>query len=122
MNVKLVKLAQADLPMLTKLLNQPDVAKWLFREDRYRRDWEIGEVLAEAKPGTETQVFGIRIESGEIVGCIALQDIDPYSRTATIGNLASWHPYQAIAAGREIIRYGFKNLNLNRTDCRFIEG
>ena len=141
MNVKLVKLAQADLPMLTKLLNRPEIAKWLFREDLYRREWQIEEVLAEAKPGTATQAFGIYWSNGggtdlpqsvggdstgdgvwSIVGCICLQDIDGYSRAATIGNLAAFHPYQAIAAGREIIRYGFNTLNLNRIDCRLIEG
>ena len=121
MNVKLVKLAQADLPILTKLLNRPEIAKWLFREDRYRRDWEIGEVLTEAKAGTETQAFGIRYRE-EIVGCICLQDIDGYSRTATIGNLAAFHPYQAIAAVRQIVSYAFLSLNLNRIDCRYIDG
>ena len=122
MKVSLVKLAQADLPLLTKLLNQGDIAKWLFREVRYRREWEIGEVLTEGKPGTESQAFGIFLDTKEIVGCICLQDICPYSRTATIGNLAAHHVYQAIAAVREIVQYGFQTINLNRIDCHFIEG
>lgn len=121
--IQLVKLAQADLPFLTKLLNKPDVAKFLFREDRYRRDWEIGEVLIEARPGTETKAFGIVWgEETEISGCICLENIDPSSRTASIGNVAAIHAYQAIAAVREIVKYGFKTLNLNRLDCRYIDG
>lgn len=124
MNIKLVKLAQADLPVLTKLLNQGDIAKWLWREDRYKRDWEIGELLTEAAPGKETQAFGIYWGGGDgaIVGSICLQDICGFSRTATIGNVAAHHAYQAIAGGREIVKYAFKTLNLNRLDCRYIEG
>ena len=121
MNVSLVKLAQADLPVLTKLLNEPDVASMLFKEKRYRRDWELGEVLTEAAPGTRTEAFGI-IYNDELVGCIAIQDICPISRVGTIGNLAAFHPYQAIEAGREVIKYGFRVLNLNRMDCRYLEG
>ena len=119
--MQLVKLAQADLPVLTKLLNQGDIAKFLFREERYRRDWEIGECLIEARPGTTTEAFGIFYKE-EIVGTISLQDIWASSRTATIGNIAAHHAYQAIAAVREIVKYGFLSLNLNRLDCRYIEG
>ena len=121
MKIDLVRLSKVDLGMLTELLNREDVGKWLFRDERQRREWEVEIALSEAKPGTETQAFGIFF-SNEIVGCISLQDICPYSRTATIGNLAAVHGHQAIAAGREIIRYGFQTLNLNRLDCRYIEG
>lgn len=124
MKVDLLKLSKADLGVLTELLNRDDVRKWVFRDGRKRREWEIEIGFSEAKPGTETQAFGIflRGDDRSLVGCVSLQDICSNSRSATINNLATHTVHQAIAAGREIIRYGFQTLNLNRIDCRIIAG
>ena len=109
----------------------PPYLNWLNDEDVCRGNshhrWpygpaQAGEFIAATATDTKNLVLAIEvIESGEHIGNIALQSIDPIHRSAElsilIGSRASWGKGYGREAAALLIRHGFQELNLVRIAC-----
>lgn len=115
--MNLVDLRDSDLPFLTELLNREGIREQLFCEDRPLRQEQISEFLYHTEPGTQAHVFGI-IEAEEMVGCIAINNVHPRTRSGNITHMALSQWKYALESVRQLVEYGFNTLNLNRIECR----
>jgi len=78
--------------------------------------------IAAAASDRQNLVLAVEIlETGEHIGNIALQSIDPIHRSAEIsfliGSRTAWGKGYGQEAGRLLLRHGFQELNLQRIGC-----
>lgn len=123
MRISLVGLNESDIPFLHDIINREGVIGELFRDSRYLRRKEIAEALLETEAGTTAKLFGIvnRDDEEKLLGCIAINNINPISRCGNITHLAVTDWLTGLSAVREAVNYGFNTLNLNRIECRAYE-
>jgi RimJ/RimL family protein N-acetyltransferase len=78
--------------------------------------------ISEAASDRQNLVLAVEIlKTGQHIGNIALQSIDPIHRSAEIafliGSRTAWGKGYAREAGRLLLRHGFQELNLQRIGC-----
>lgn len=112
------------LPFLLDMLKQPEVAEMLFWDSGRLSPDTLPAILVKTTPETASIAFTI-IKYEALIGVVTINDIHPVHRSATVGMLAI-HPQElgrgrcGLDAGQEVAKYAFRELNLNRLDCRIM--
>jgi RimJ/RimL family protein N-acetyltransferase len=116
--VVLGPLLDADLPVLFEWINQPEQVHWNSAyhpvSETDHREW-----FDSIRRRTDVVIFGIRARpDGRLVGSCQLRNIDPVHRNAElqirIGEVEERGQGRGTEAVRELLRFGFRELNLHR--------
>lgn len=120
MNIGLRELSKTDLAEINKWRNDHDVIdllgnNFLYIAKEVDEVWYENYLLSREK---NKRLIIYDIETGLIIGSIQLTNIHAINRTAEysimIGNKAYWGRGVGVIASKQILHYGFKDLNLNR--------
>jgi RimJ/RimL family protein N-acetyltransferase len=120
-NVRLRAVEEADLPLLVRWMNDPEVRHWLHHSDRPDATvesvrWRFG-LTEERFPNL---VWMIETLDGRPVGHLALLQVDPHHKRAelaiSIGEKECWSLGYGTDAIRTLLRHAFGELGLRRVD------
>jgi diamine N-acetyltransferase len=112
---------EADLPLLVRWMNEPDVRYWLHHSDRPDATvesvrWRFG-LTEERFPNL---VWMIETLEGRPVGHLGLLQVDPHHKRAelaiSIGEKECWSRGYGTDAIRTVLRHAFQDLVLRRVD------
>jgi len=115
--VVLSPISGADAPILYRWINDPELVRF---SAAYRPVHEPGHRawLASLPARRDLIVFAIRRRSGRLVGTCQLLNINPVSRSAElqirIGDAGSRGKGLGLEAVRQLVAFGFRDLNLHR--------
>ena len=108
-----------DLTQLLPLANDPDVRPWIFQGQQELTAPFFVQAMIAADQGTLSYPYVI-IEAEEIVGFIALQNVNPIHRRGELTKLAVKKMKGRFQigkrAGEDLLHIAFYNLNLNRVE------
>jgi RimJ/RimL family protein N-acetyltransferase len=116
--VVLAALVDADLPVLFKWINDPDEVHWNSAyhpvTETDHREW-----FDRVRTRADVSIFAIRrAADGTLIGSCQLRNVDPVHRSAElqirIGELAERDQGFGTEAVRQLVRFGFRDLNLHR--------
>jgi RimJ/RimL family protein N-acetyltransferase len=116
--VTLGPLLDSDLPVLFKWINQPDQVHWnsAYRpvSETDHRAW-----FESIRKREDLVIFAIRtVQDNQLIGSCQLHHIDPVHRTAElqirIGEVDERGRGNGTEAVRQLLRFGFRDLNLHR--------
>ncbi|TSC76877.1 MAG: GCN5-like N-acetyltransferase [Parcubacteria group bacterium Gr01-1014_31] len=116
-DVTLRPLRVSDAPAFCRWLQDPEVTRFLNRHEDPPTLREEREYLRDEQRRADHAQWGIVVER-ELVGTVALDKIDREHRRAVygifIGNPRYWGQGYGTAAGRLVVRFGFRQLKLQR--------
>lgn len=118
MEITFRKLAQKDLPLRMKWLNDPEVNKYLGHRTRSGTDEEFHRQWFERYFNDQTkEIFTIEVD-GKPVGQVGLVDINLLDKNGdlylVIGEKDFWNKGVGSAAMEYILDYGFNTLKLHK--------
>ena len=119
--MRLRAVEEADLPLLVRWMNDPEVRHWLHHSDR--PDATVDSVRGRFGLTEErfpNLVWLIETLEGRPVGHLALLQVDPHHKRAelaiSIGEKDCWSRGLGTDAVRTVLRHGFEDLGLRRVD------
>ena len=117
--VRLRPIADEDLPLFARWLNDPEVRYWLSMADGPDLTLESEEEwYEEMRADPATVVWCIETEDGQPIGNLGLHGIDETQGRATfgisIGEKAYWGRGYGTEAIRQVLSYGFREMDLRR--------
>ncbi|TMF05127.1 MAG: GNAT family N-acetyltransferase [Chloroflexi bacterium] len=119
--VRLRAVEEADLPLLVRWMNDPEVRHWLHHSDR--PDATVDSVRGRFGLTEErfpNLVWLIEMREGRPVGHVGLLQVDLHHKRAelaiSIGEKDCWSRGLGTDAVRTVLRHGFEDLGLRRVD------
>jgi RimJ/RimL family protein N-acetyltransferase len=122
--IQLRAIERSDIPTFVRWLNDPEVVANLLlylpisqaQEEKWFEDY---------LRDTNRHIFGIETVDGELIGNVALEDINWKDRCAelgiVIGEKAHWDEGYGTDAVRTLLRFAFQEMNLHRVFLRVFE-
>lgn len=119
--IRLRAIREADLPLLVRWMNDPDVRHWLHHSERPDATVESVRVrFGLQQEGLPNLVWMIETSEGKPVGHVGLLGVDPHSLRAelaiSIGETDCWSRGYGTDAIRAVLRHGFETMGLRRID------
>lgn len=116
--VNLRPVMKADLPLVTRWINDPDVWHWLATNTPSSLEDEEVWLEGLRKKKDTNLVFVIETAEGRAIGVMGLHDIHAEDRTATtgsfIGEKECWDKQLGSEAKLLLLNYAFNTLNLRK--------
>ena len=112
---------EADLPLLVRWMNDPDVRHWLHQSERPDATVDTVRVrFGLDQQGLPNLVWMIETLEGRPVGHVGLLGVDPHSLRAelaiSIGETDCWSRGYGTDAIRAVLRHAFEEMGLRRID------
>lgn len=112
---------EADLPFITRWINQPEMRAFLAVRTPYSQSAEaewLKSIMHQPVPPREI-VFAVALkETGELIGAIGLHLIDWINRRATTGSYIGDKEHRGKGFGKEmklaVLEYAFETLDLQK--------
>jgi RimJ/RimL family protein N-acetyltransferase len=119
--VRLRAVEEADLPLLVRWMNDPEVRYWLHHSDRPDATEEtVRGRFGLTADGFPNLVWMIETEEDRPVGHVGLLAVDPHHKRAelaiSIGEKECWSRGYGTDAITAVLRHGFETLDLRRID------
>jgi ribosomal-protein-alanine N-acetyltransferase len=111
------KYRETDIPAMVALLGAPEVAATTLRIPHPYTEVDARDYLSRQATNASSNWFAMFVaKTGELCGGVGLS-VEEQHRRAELGywiGVPYWGRGYATEAAREMLRYGFENLNLNR--------